>query len=251
MKKLVLLLVALGVSACISVVTPTPLPTSSPTVTPSPTVTVQWFPPTETLRPAPPQMKTPSPTKSKNLGEIIFSDDFSSPGEWLRDDARGGSVSVGEGELTLVINEPGAFLYSVLEQPRLADFYVEITVRPSLCAGKDEYGLMFRASKNITYYRYSLSCDGEVRLDRLVGGGAFSPQAWMPSASVPSAAPSESRLGVWAKGSELRFFINDELQFIVNDSEIRSGAFGVFARSAGDNAVTVSFADLVVRKIEE
>ncbi len=251
MKKLVFFLITLGLSACVSVVTPTPLPTSTPTPSISPTPTVEWFPSTATLKPAPVQASTPSPTLYTGLGKIIFSEDFGSPGEWLLENSARGSVSVNSGELNLIINEPGVFLYSVLEEPQFSDFYIEITARPSLCAGKDEYGLMFRAAKNISYYRYSLSCDGEVRLDRLIGGGAFSPQAWQPSASVPSAAPSESRLGVWAKGDEFRFFINGELQFTVTDDQIAKGSFGVFARSAGENAVTVSFTDLVVREIEE
>ncbi|MBS1250630.1 MAG: hypothetical protein MAG431_02224 [Chloroflexi bacterium] len=242
--------VALGLSSCLSVVTPIPLPTSTGTPSPSPTPTVAWFPPTETLKPVIPATKTPVPTLFPSFGKIIFSDDFSSPGGWSVGEVGDGSVSVSQSELNLVINEPESFVYSVLAEPKLSDFFVEITANPSLCSGKDEYGLMFRASGNTTYYRYSLSCDGAVRLDRLVGGTAFSPQPWLPSASVPSAAPSQSRLGVWAKGDELRFFINGEFQFAVTDDQIRSGSFGVFARSVGENAVTVSFTDLVVREVE-
>lgn len=250
MKKLIPLLAVIGLAACLPMVTPTPSPTLTSTSSPSPTFTEVWFPPTKTLKPAPTQVKTPLPTFYPGLGDIIFSDDFSSPGKWLVGDTGSGTVSVSDSELNLVINEPKAFLYSVLEEPQFSDFYVEITASPSLCAGKDEYGLMFRATGNVTYYRYSLSCDGEVRLDRLLSGTAFSPQDWLPSASVPSAAPGTSRLGVWAMGDKLRFFINDELQFTVSDSEISAGSLGVFARSSGDKAVTVSFTDLVVREVE-
>lgn len=250
MRKFILLWIAWGLSACVPVVTSTPLPTSTSTPPPSPTATVDWFPVTETPTLIPVQMTTPIPQILPILGEIIFSDDFSSPGGWLIEDTQRGSINVNGNELNLVIKEPGTFLYSVLEEPKFADFYVEITARPSLCAGKDEYGLMFRAAKNSTYYRYSLSCDGEVRLDRIIGGVAFSLQTWLPSTSVPSAAPSESRLGVWAVGGEFRFYINGELQFTVSDNQIAQGSLGVFARSTGENAVTISFADLVVRETE-
>jgi hypothetical protein len=73
----------------------------------------------------------------------------------------------------------------------------------------------------------------------------------MQSASVPSAAPSSSRLGVWAVGKEMRFFVNDQHQFTITDKTLPSGAMGVFIRSRGENAVTVSFSDLIVYKIEE
>jgi len=250
MRKLIFLWIALGLSACVSVVMPTPLPTSPPTLSPSLTATVEWFPATETPTLFPVEITTPIPQISPNLGEIIFSEDFSSAHGWTVEDTNRGSINVKNYEINLIINEPKAFLYSVSEEAQFTDFYVEIIARPSLCSGKDEYGLMFRATKNITYYRYSLSCDGEVRLDRIIGGVAFSPQSWLPSASVPSAAPSESRLGVWAVGDEFHFFINGEKQFTITDNQITKGSFGVFARSAGENAVTVSFTDLLVHEIE-
>lgn len=212
--------------------------------------TVEWFPPTETPTPASFQGLTPTPEFMRGVGEIIFRDDFSSQDAWSLGSSSGGRVSINNHEINLVINTPGVFLYSVLEDALFTNFYVEVTAKPTLCVGKDEYGLMFRAARNITYYRYSLSCDGEVRLDRILSGTAFSPQDWIPSASVPSAAPSESRLGVWAKNDELHFFVNGDYQFTVIDDQIAFGSFGVFARSVGKKAVTISFQDLVVREVE-
>jgi hypothetical protein len=47
----------------------------------------------------------------------------------------------------------------------------------------------------------------------------------------------------------MRFFINDEFQFSINDRILATGLIGVFARSGGETAVTVSFSDLVVYQI--
>jgi hypothetical protein len=115
--------------------------------------------------------------------------------------------------------------------------------------GLDEYGLLIRYNSPVDFYRFSLSCDGRTRLDKLVGGVASSPQPWLGSTSIPTAAPSFSRLGVWAVGSEMRFFINDEYQFSVKDPVLSRGMIGVFARSGGETAVTVSYSDLVVFQI--
>jgi hypothetical protein len=156
---------------------------------------------------------------------------------------------MGVNELTIAIVQPKTYLFSTRTEPSSSNFYVEITASPNLCVGLDEYGLLFRIRSIGDFYRYSLSCDGQVRLDRVVGGTAGSPQPWLVSASVPRGAPSSSRLGVWAVGRELRFFINDEFQFAVSDSYHGSGLFGVFARSAGENAVTISFSDLKVYQI--
>jgi hypothetical protein len=85
-----------------------------------------------------------------------------------------------------------------------------------------------------------------VRLDKYFGGKASSPQPLGYSGAVPPGAPSSSRLGVWTSGKEMRFYINGEYQFTVNDPSLTRGGLGVFIRSNGDDAVTVSFSDLEV-----
>jgi len=48
----------------------------------------------------------------------------------------------------------------------------------------------------------------------------------------------------------MRFFINDEFQFSINDRMLTQGMIGVFVRSGGENAVTVSYSDLEVYQIQ-
>jgi hypothetical protein len=221
--------------------------TLAPTETLTPTVV--WFPPTPTKTPVLKVEPTATLEMRPGVGEIIFEDDFGAPGAWLLGENTKGTVAMGINELTIAIVQPKAYIFSTRTEPTFGDFYAEITASPNLCAGIDEYGLLFRVRSSGDFYRYSLSCDGQVRLDRVVGGTAGSPQPWLASASVPRGAPSTSRLGVWAVGRELRFFINDEFQFQVSDSYHGSGLLGVFARSAGENAVTISFSDLKVYQI--
>ena len=250
---LLVILFQLTVSACAPAVTPeiTLEATITPTLTATPTATIVWFPPTSTPTPFPTRVITPTQDHRPSLGEVLLTDDFSSPDSWLLGRTSSGSAALGKNELTIAISEPGAYVYSVRQTPVFSDFYVEITASPTLCRGQDEYGLLIRMSSPGDFYRFSLSCDGQVRLDRLVGGAASSPQPWTPSGSVPPGAPSSSRLGVWALGKEMRFFVNDEYQFTVNDPLLPSGNLGVFARSAGQLDVTVSFSDLIVYDINQ
>jgi len=197
---------------------PTPTATLAPSETPTPTVV--WFPPTPTKTTVPKIELTPTLEMRPGVGEVIFEDDFSASGAWGLGQNSNGTVAMGVNELTIVIVQPKTYLFSTRTEPSSSNFYVEITASPNLCAGLDEYGLLFG-----------------------------SPQPWLVSASVPRGAPSRSRLGVWAVGRELRFFINDEFQFAVSDPYHSSGLFGVFARSAGENAVTISFSDLKVYQI--
>jgi hypothetical protein len=242
-----------GLSGCLA--PNTPLPPSEtplvPSVTPTLTSTIVWFPPTVTPTPFPTQPPpTLTPDLHPGLGEAILEDDFAAADPWLLSRAAVGNVALGKHELTIAIAAPKTYLFTLRQQPLLTDFYAEITASPTLCRGQDEYGLLVRVSPDQDYYRFSVSCDGQVRADRVYQGQATSPQPWMLSDAVFPGAPVVTKLAVWAVGKEMRFFVNDLYQFTVKDPLLPSGALGVFARSAGDLAVTVSFSDLRVYAVQ-
>lgn len=240
----------LTLSACLPVNPLAPLPTQTSTPTLTATPTILWFPPTPTRTPVPTIVASITPEFRPGIGGTILEDSFNNADHWLTGNTGRGTISLGEDELSLVLTQPRGYLFSFRDEPTLVDFYVEITASPSLCAGLDEYGLLVRYNSPLDFYRYSLSCNGQTRLDKLVGGTASSPQPWLVSPSVPGSAPSKSKIGVWVSGSEMRFFINDEFQFGVNDRVLTQGMIGVFVRSGGENAVTVSFSDLVISQIQ-
>lgn len=230
-------------------ISPTAAPTGTPTPVASITPTIVWFPPTATPTPFPTPIVTPTVDMRPKLGPILLEDDFSSQRGWTLTQSDSGSVAYGKDELTIAIGETNAYLFSIREEPIFTDFYLEITAEPSLCSGLDEYGVLFRVSATIDYYRFSLSCDGQVRLDRVSGGQASSPQPWLLSGAVPPGAPSSSRLGVSAIGAEMRFFVNGQYQFSVRDPLLTSGGVGLFTRSVNKKAVTVNFSDLTVSEV--
>ncbi len=199
-----------------------------PTVVPSPTV----------------QMRT-------GVGSVLLSDNFRNATFWLTGPSGQGTIALGQNELTLAVDQDKGYLFSFRNEPIFEDFYVEITASPNICTGLDEYGLLFRYNGPRDFYRFSLSCDGQARLDKVVAGLPSSPQPWLASPSVPRGAPSTSRLGVWVRGDEMQFFIDDEFQFAVQDRILHRGMIGIFARAAGETAVTVSFSDLVVYQVLE
>jgi hypothetical protein len=246
-----LMLISPLLAACQPIETAMPIfeSTSTPTQTFTPTATIEWFPATATPTLIPTSPIIPTPDYRPNLGEVILSDDFSEPGLWTLEHTPSGNVSLGLNELTIAIAEPKAYAYSIRQEPILGDFYLELTTSPMLCRGEDQYGILLRMSSPGDFYRFSLSCDGRVRLDRVVQNTASSPQPWTISSSVPPGFPITSRLAVWALGDEMRFFINDQFQFTVTDPLLKSGNLGVFARSMGETAVTVNFSDLIVRQI--
>ena len=98
-------------------------------------------------------------------------------------------------------------------------------------------------------YRLLVSCDGFLRLERWRATEAAVIQDWLPSGQIPTAGPQVLRLGVWMVGSEMRIFVNETFQFAARDPLLNGAQMGVFLRSTGANATTVTFTDLVVRAV--
>jgi hypothetical protein len=227
-----------------------PIPIVSPTTLSTTTPTVIWFPPTQTDSPVVLSTLPPTPNQRPGIGEVLFKDDFTNLNNWLGQmHQANGSVTMEDTSVTISIAQPRTQLSSIHSQLVLSDFYLEITTKANLCSNQDEYGLILRMNSSADLLRFTLSCDGQVRIALVCQGKTSFPQPWTFSGAVPRGAPGQSRLGVWSLGKEMRFFINDEFQIAIQVSNSSNGQIGVFARAAGENPVSISFSDLVVYKV--
>ena len=248
-----ILLLVSGLAAC-SLGGPDSPPIQTPTAvstlpSPSPSPTVVWFQPSNTpvlQKTHPPETPTTAPTFS--AGGIILQENFSDRTQWQTGQSSDGAVAYGKNELTLAIATPKTSLTSLRQQPILSDFYLEVTLTPSLCLGNDLAGILFRASSLRDFYRLLVSCSGQIRLERLVDGQGTLLQDWMPAVPFIPGAPTSNRVGILAVKSAIQVYINGALQFTQTDNALAGGRLGVYARSMGDNALTISFTDLVVRQ---
>jgi hypothetical protein len=212
---------------------------------PPPSPTIIWFPLSSTPSPQPLPTRQATPDEKPGLGGVILTDNFSSASDWNTAVSDQASVDVSDNLLSIAV-QPGISAISLRQNLNLNDFYAEITARPSLCRGADEYGLLFRAPNNVAFYRFVIFCNGTTGVDRLSVKTPHQILPAVPSADVPLGAPGDVRLGVWAVGSEFHFFLNDHYQFSMSDKNYSAGAIGVFARSTGDTPVTVTFSDLEI-----
>jgi hypothetical protein len=250
-RSLHLLLVGLAVvlAACGLLPTATSLP-PTPTVTPSPSVTptTVWFPPTNTPTRFVPTPAEPTPDLHPALGELLLEDDFRDQSAWTTQRSEYGSVAFGKNELTIAFPrlENRFTLNSLRSGTIVDDFYLEMTITPSLCIGDNSYGILFRAQSETQYYRFQISCAGKLRLERVVGSEITVLQDWLLTGSVPPNAPATLRVGIWAVKREMRFFIDDVYQFSAYDPIFYTGQIGVFARSFGQTSLTVNFSALKI-----
>ena len=230
-----------------------PVWTETPQATPTfiNTPTVIWFPPTATYVPLPTTVVTPTLEIKPDVGEIIFSDSFINPSDWSLNQSANGIVALGQNEISLAISQPDLYLYTLRTTPILDNFYLEVTASPGICIADDEYGVLFRMTPDLGFYRLALTCNGQIRLDRYHKGQASSPQPKIFSGAVPPGAPSSSRLAIWASGKNIIVFVNDQYQFTISDPSLMSGSIGLFIRSSDHTSLSVSFSDLEVYKVVE
>jgi hypothetical protein len=212
--------------------------------TPASTATIIWFPASATPSPQTFPTKAPTPEQRPGVGNILLSDDFSSAARWNTAVSDEATIDVSRDRLTIAV-QSGVYAFSLRQDLTFSNFYAEITARPSLCKEQDEYGFLVRAIPAAAY-RFALSCDGLARVERASVRTRILLQPPVLSGDVPPGAPGEVRLGIWAVGTDLRFFLNGRYQFSVTDKSYPSGTIGVFAYSQGDTPVTVTFSDLVV-----
>lgn len=234
-------------SGCISI-----LPKAPPTPTPhSATLTPTFvFPtpiPSMTFTPEP--TRTPTPDLMTGLGDVIYSDDFQINRGWdLKQTDIGGS-SIFDGRISLAVRRPNAFFFVRSPSVELTDFYLEVSVRIEVCSEGDEYGVMYRLNEFLEHYRFTLTCNGEARITRVLQDGEI---ALIPSTQTYTVLPGLkvlNRFGIWARGDQFRFFINNQEVFRARDVELQSGGLGLFVRSRRSGLATVSFDSLTIRAL--
>jgi hypothetical protein len=244
----VLLLVLL--TACSGITPPPDLTPSLIPLTETPTPTIVWFPPTNTPTTFSTQTLPSASDQRPGLGDLLFAEIFDQPELWNTSAAASGSATVTRNQLILSISGQGPLtVASLRSQPTLGDFYAEAVVTLSLCGSTDQFGLIFRAAPGEINYRFVVTCSGQTRVERSQPGSHLPLNAWLSSGDAPIAAPAVIKLGVWAAGSEMRFFLNDHLQFTVADRMLLTGTLGFFVYASGAAPITALFSELSVYSV--
>ncbi len=227
---------------------PTDAPLPAWTETPTPSPTTVWFPPTAT--PTPPQ-PLPTPTVAHlPIGQVLLDDPLLDATGWQLPQSAHGSVQVGDGRLVIALHRQNFSLISLRAEPVLDDFYLQVRVRLSLCQGSDSYGVLFRAQSPQDFYRLTLNCQHEIRLDRVQGGRRVYLQPPIFSADVPPVPPAEAVVGILAQGETIAVYLNDVLQFQVRDPVFRAGVVGVGATAQSGSDMTIVFSELQIYDLQ-
>jgi hypothetical protein len=228
----------------------TPTPEASQTQTPTVPLPLESLLPTLETTPTLPPPETLTPTQTGLLppeaGEILFRDELdANRSGWPLTGGSAGSIYFANEMLSFTVRDPFTSLFSIVPKTFPDNLYVEATATTTFCGSKeDTFGILFRAQAG-KYYRYAVTCNGLVRLEKFTEGG-MNANAWQEVPALLRGAPAENRIGVLLRGREFRFYVAGIEVYAASEPVIPSGGLGLFVRTGKGSLLTVSFSDLTV-----
>jgi hypothetical protein len=281
--SLAFVLAACGARTTPTVVLPTAAPpTETPVVAPTDvppaatntdlpavateTATATAEPATATASPSPSPITPPTatvpatPDPNEGVGDVVYQDPLDGTSAWFwtfSDDVA--SFGVVDGRVRGVMaqaNSGWRFTISPTDL-RLGDQQLKLTTHTTACAENDEYGVLFRMAESTATdspspydgYLFKLRCGGAARLDLIQGTTSILLVDWSPSTAIHTGAPADNTLTVWARGSEMRFYANDQYLFTAQDPTFAAGFYGLYLYDRTAGGATVTYEDLVVRSV--
>lgn len=236
----IILVIALLSAACQSVPATEPASeVSQPEATTETTsgATTEPLPPAAEITPT----ATPEADPRSELGSsawgAVFDDGTKT---WYQFDSDQAKSELRDGKLVLTAKKANSFDAWTMSYPKMDDFYLEVVFTTGeQCAGKDRYGILFRAPDNTQGYLYNVACDGSYQL-RIWDGEQFTDLIkWTVDGHIAKGPDVTQRLGVWAEGDHLVLYVNGFQVGEARDTTFWDGTFGVNIAAAENAGFTV------------
>jgi hypothetical protein len=213
-----------------------------PTTTPAPTLTP---PPTPTIPPEPTLTSTPLDF-SAQLGAPTYSNPMDS-GKAFGIDASGYDdgytrITMENGAMVMKSYSANGWRSWRLSDRGMTNFYMEGTFTTHTCAGRDQYGLIFRSPDYATGegFYFGVSCEGKYALLLSDGTHMQTLIDWTTSDKIKSGSNQTNRLGVLAEGSNLTLYINGEkVDDTTNSTYLTATKVGVYFLALNTPGFTV------------
>jgi hypothetical protein len=221
-----------------AVYSPTPIQSSTPTIV--------WFPTTATPELVAVNTTTPKNASAPVFGSLVYDDAGVMTDHWPAIQENVNLVTVSKDTLVLSVNNPRGTLLSLRQDTTLSDFYFESVMTMGLCRSEDAAGIVFRTVDAQSYYAFLVNCQGRIALERVLKGSPAMLLDWSLTNQVQPGLTTPLKIGVWAQGSTIRIYINDQLQYEVINSAYYRGGIGFIAQASGDTAVSVNFSEIKI-----
>lgn len=164
-------------------------------------------------------------------GSPTWKDSFDSSANWYMMRTQNTSFDIANGSLTITVLHPNTTEeWGVANVQAIKDFYLEASFRTDqTCAGKDRYGLLFRAPDPARGYVTDFSCDGSYRIYLWDGKNFVSLQNWTFSGAIESGPGRKNIMGILAQGESIHLYANGSPLMTVKDATFGAGIIGLVA----------------------
>jgi len=188
----------------------------------------------------------------KGLSQPTFRDDLSNSSIWFKDSTSFSNefaeFSAQPGTILAVSKRSGGPIWYAYYEKRPQDIYIEARLKANHCVGNDSYGIFLRG-KDISegpHYFFGVKCNGKYEFYTF---GVSSDIDYIISAKESSAIHSGSNavntLGVWAKDSHIRLYVNGEFLEEFEDNQfLNDGYIGFYIWSVNGAGLSVELDEI-------
>jgi hypothetical protein len=224
----------------------TPPPSASAITTPS-VVSSDTPPPSEGPSVTVPVLEPEDPRYGLNLASPDYRDNFSSQTTWSGPNFAGAINMWDDGRHSATDNYADQYIWwsTTKDELEVGNLYAEITAEMGDCSGKDGYGFSVRVSGEMRNSGYALefSCDGAYRMRKFSAGSVVTLIDWTSSEMIEAGPNSVNRMGFLADGNQLYVIANGEVLDQIEDADLISGNFGLYASAENTPGLTVYYDD--------
>jgi len=207
--------------------TPAPLPVEG-----NPPATLEAIPTSNGPLPTPTIASTPTQPANDPilaLGSPTWKDTFDNGDNWPLGVDKYVDLKVGNGSLQMTgLTTKNGWR---LSNQKAVNFYLQLTGKMSVCSGVDHFGLFFRVP-NLSLadrgYLFGISCDGKFALRKWSIDTMTVLENWKSNDAILKGSNQINRLGIMAKGNELKLYVNGVLVDTVKDSSFSQGYIGLY-----------------------
>lgn len=177
-----------------------------------------------------------------DLGAATWRDSFEGTPYWYMVDTDETRFKVEDGQLVMEsINAGGYDEWGLSSRTEAGDFYIEVTATiGDECAGKDSFGLLFRAQDPNQTYVFGFACDGSYRLYKWDEDEYTGLVEWKSSPHIMTGPNQTNRLGLLAEGETFKLYANGKVLGTASDDQFERGRFGLFIGSRTTDHFKVS-----------
>lgn len=192
-----------------------------------------------------------------DVGEVLFSDDFTDPASGLYDDAEPSEWGQGYYDA-----KTKRYVYALVpDSGAIYDYYTDVALPESFAleistsytgTADNAYGLIFQVVDDESFYLFRVSGDGYFIVEKADADGITPLIDWTIADGVATSEGGENHLAVVGQGAEYSVYINGALVGSFSDESYSGGSVGI-AADAYDPEVPASFFfdDLAVYELAE